>query len=118
MVGRAYAYGLGATGGAGVARAIEILRTDLIRTLKLLGSASVAQLDRSYVDVPTDWGNHRSADVTMLATARLGSSGCGESPNWARYLATVSFGASEATIFSKQGSPRSGSQYGSSFNSP
>ncbi len=28
------------------------------------------------------------------------------------------FGAREATIFSKQGSPRSGSQNGSSFNSP
>jgi len=55
MIGRAYAYGLGAAGGAGVARAIEILRTDLIRTLKLLGCASVAQLDRSYVDVPADW---------------------------------------------------------------
>jgi isopentenyl diphosphate isomerase/L-lactate dehydrogenase-like FMN-dependent dehydrogenase len=55
MVGRAYAYGLGAAGGAGVARAIEILRADLIRTLKLLGCASVAQLDRSYVDVPADW---------------------------------------------------------------
>ena len=41
MVGRAYAYGLGAAGGAGVARAIEILRADLIRTLKLLGCASV-----------------------------------------------------------------------------
>src|SRR5581483_7699845 len=37
MVGRAYAYGLGAAGGAGVARAIEILRADLVRTLKLLG---------------------------------------------------------------------------------
>jgi isopentenyl diphosphate isomerase/L-lactate dehydrogenase-like FMN-dependent dehydrogenase len=55
MVGRAYAYGLGAAGNAGVARAIEILRTDLIRTLKLLGCASVADLDRSYVDVPQDW---------------------------------------------------------------
>src|SRR5436189_5999422 len=55
MVGRAYAYGLGAAGGAGVARAIEILRADLIRTLKLLGCASVAELDRSYVDVPTQW---------------------------------------------------------------
>jgi len=55
MVGRAYAYGLGAAGGAGVARAIEILRADLIRTLKLLGCASVAELDRSYVDVPADW---------------------------------------------------------------
>jgi isopentenyl diphosphate isomerase/L-lactate dehydrogenase-like FMN-dependent dehydrogenase len=55
MVGRAYAYGLGAAGGAGVARAIEILRADLIRTLKLLGCPSVAELDQSYIDVPTDW---------------------------------------------------------------
>jgi isopentenyl diphosphate isomerase/L-lactate dehydrogenase-like FMN-dependent dehydrogenase len=55
MIGRAYAYGLGAAGGAGVARAIEILRTDLIRTLKLLGCASIAELDRSFIDVPPDW---------------------------------------------------------------
>src|SRR5213593_432497 len=55
LAGRAYAYGLGAAGGAGVARAIEILRSDLLRTLKLLGCASVAELDRSYVDVPADW---------------------------------------------------------------
>jgi isopentenyl diphosphate isomerase/L-lactate dehydrogenase-like FMN-dependent dehydrogenase len=55
MVGRAYAYGLGAAGGAGVARAIEILRADLVRTLKLLGCPSVAELDSSYVDVPTGW---------------------------------------------------------------
>jgi L-lactate dehydrogenase (cytochrome) len=55
MAGRAYAYGLGAAGGAGVARAIDILRSDLVRTLKLLGCASVANLDRSYVDVPADW---------------------------------------------------------------
>jgi isopentenyl diphosphate isomerase/L-lactate dehydrogenase-like FMN-dependent dehydrogenase len=55
MIGRAYAYGLGAAGGAGVARAIEILRSDLIRTLKLLGCPSVAELDRSYLDVPPDW---------------------------------------------------------------
>ena len=55
LAGRAYAYGLGAAGEAGVARAIEILRTDLIRTLKLLGCASVADLDRSFVDVPANW---------------------------------------------------------------
>src|SRR5882724_7707182 len=35
-----------------------------------------------------------------------------------RYLETVSFGVSEATIFSKQGSPRRASQNGISFNSP
>jgi L-lactate dehydrogenase (cytochrome) len=55
LVGRAYAYGLGAGGGAGVAKAIEILRADLARTLKLLGCPSVAELDGSYVDVPSHW---------------------------------------------------------------
>jgi L-lactate dehydrogenase (cytochrome) len=55
MIGRAYAYGLGAAGGAGVSRAIEILRFDMIRTLKLLGCASTAELDETYIDVPRDW---------------------------------------------------------------
>ncbi len=56
LVGRAYAYGLAAAGEAGVARALEILRADLERTLKLLGCSSVAELDRSYVNVPAGWG--------------------------------------------------------------
>jgi L-lactate dehydrogenase (cytochrome) len=51
LVGRAYAYGLGAAGGPGVARAIEILRTGIVRTLRLLGCARVTELDRSYVDL-------------------------------------------------------------------
>jgi len=55
MVGRAYAYGLGAAGAAGVTRAIEILGADLIRTLKLLGCGSIADLHRSFIDVPADW---------------------------------------------------------------
>jgi L-lactate dehydrogenase (cytochrome) len=55
LIGRAYAYGLGAGGEEGVARAIDILRNDLIRALKLLGCASVAELDGSYVKVPADW---------------------------------------------------------------
>jgi L-lactate dehydrogenase (cytochrome) len=55
LIGRAYAYGLGAAGGPGVARAIEILRDDLTRTLKLLGCAAAASLDRSFVGVPGDW---------------------------------------------------------------
>jgi L-lactate dehydrogenase (cytochrome) len=50
LIGRAYAYGLGAAGGPGVARAIEILRTDLVRTLRLLGCPSALQLDRSYLE--------------------------------------------------------------------
>jgi isopentenyl diphosphate isomerase/L-lactate dehydrogenase-like FMN-dependent dehydrogenase len=55
LCGRAYAYGLAAAGEAGVTRAIEILRTDLDRTLRLLGCPSVAALDRSYVNVPAAW---------------------------------------------------------------
>jgi isopentenyl diphosphate isomerase/L-lactate dehydrogenase-like FMN-dependent dehydrogenase len=55
LCGRAYAYGLAAAGQAGVARALEILRTDLERTLKLLGCSSVAALDGSYVNVPSSW---------------------------------------------------------------
>ena len=55
LVGRAYAYGLGAAGGPGVARAIEILRSDIVRTLTLLGVASTAALDASCVTVPAGW---------------------------------------------------------------
>ena len=55
LAGRAYAYGLGAAGEAGVARAVEILRADLVRALKLLGCASISELNRSYIDVPADW---------------------------------------------------------------
>ena len=55
LCGRAYAYGLGVGGEAGVARAIQILRADLLRTLKLLGCASVTELDRSYVEAPAAW---------------------------------------------------------------
>jgi L-lactate dehydrogenase (cytochrome) len=58
LVGRAYAYGLAAAGPAGVARALEILRSDVERTVRLLGCPSVAALDRSYVEVPQAWGAH------------------------------------------------------------
>jgi isopentenyl diphosphate isomerase/L-lactate dehydrogenase-like FMN-dependent dehydrogenase len=55
LIGRAYAYGLAVAGGAGVARALEILRADSERTLKLLGCTSVATLDRSYGDFTQSW---------------------------------------------------------------
>lgn len=55
LCGRAYAYGLAVAGEAGVTRAIEILRTDLDRTLHLLGCPSISALDRSYVNVPANW---------------------------------------------------------------
>jgi L-lactate dehydrogenase (cytochrome) len=59
LVGRAYAYGLGAAGQPGVSRAIDILKNDVERTLRLLGCNSVSSLDRSYVDVPGSWYRDR-----------------------------------------------------------
>jgi isopentenyl diphosphate isomerase/L-lactate dehydrogenase-like FMN-dependent dehydrogenase len=56
LIGRAYAYGLGAAGGPGVARAINILRTDIVRTLTLLGVGSTAGLDSSVIA-------HRSSPI-------------------------------------------------------
>ena len=53
LIGRAYAYGLAAAGEAGVARVLEILRTDMVRTMKLLGVQSVADLNPSYVSART-----------------------------------------------------------------
>jgi len=55
LIGRAYMYGLGAGGGPGVTRAIDILRADLLRTLTLLGCPSAAGLDRSFLELPAGW---------------------------------------------------------------
>jgi L-lactate dehydrogenase (cytochrome) len=55
LIGRPHAYGLGAAGGAGVARSIDILRSGIVRTMKLLGSASVRELDRSLIQMPEGW---------------------------------------------------------------
>jgi L-lactate dehydrogenase (cytochrome) len=55
LIGRGYAYGLAAAGHAGVARALQILRADVERTLRLLGCPSVTALDRSYVEIPHAW---------------------------------------------------------------
>jgi L-lactate dehydrogenase (cytochrome) len=46
MSGRAYIYGLGAGGEAGVARAIEIMRKELDVTMALTGVNSIGQIDR------------------------------------------------------------------------
>jgi L-lactate dehydrogenase (cytochrome) len=46
MIGRAYLYGLGAGGQAGVTRAIEILRNELDVTMALTGTACVKDIGR------------------------------------------------------------------------
>ena len=49
MIGRAYLYGLMAGGRRGVDRTIEILGTELVRTMKLLGVSSLAELGPQHV---------------------------------------------------------------------
>ena len=49
LVGRAYLYGLMAGGRAGVDRAIEILSTQLVRTMRLLGVTSLDELEPGHV---------------------------------------------------------------------
>jgi len=49
LLGRAYLYGLMAGGEAGVDRAVEILRTEVIRTMQLLGVRSIDELSPEHV---------------------------------------------------------------------
>lgn len=49
LVGRAYLYGLMAGGRAGVDRAIQILATEVQRTMKLLGVKTIAELEPRHV---------------------------------------------------------------------
>jgi len=49
LIGRAYLYGLMAGGRAGVDRTIQILRTEIERTMALLGVASLAELEPKHV---------------------------------------------------------------------
>jgi L-lactate dehydrogenase (cytochrome) len=52
MVGRAYLYGLMAGGERGVQRAVDILTTEIIRTLRLLGVRSLAELTPAHAKLP------------------------------------------------------------------
>ena len=58
-VGRAYIYGLGAMGEAGVTKALEIIHKELDTTMALCGRKSVTDLDRNVLLVPKgfagDW---------------------------------------------------------------
>ena len=49
-IGRAYLYGLMAGGKEGVDRALEILRTQMVRTMKLLGARTLSELKPEHVN--------------------------------------------------------------------
>lgn len=48
-IGRAYLYGLGAFGQAGVEKVLEILRAEFLLAMRQCGVTSLAQINRSYV---------------------------------------------------------------------
>ena len=50
LLGRAYAYAVGAAGETGVERAIDIFKTDMISALGFLGLQSVREIDRGAID--------------------------------------------------------------------
>ncbi|WP_083979793.1 alpha-hydroxy acid oxidase [Demequina salsinemoris] len=79
LVGRAYLYGLMAGGREGVDRTIEILRTEIVRTMKLLGVANVAELNPDHVtqlrrlspiahDTPLERGSRLVANTRRTTT--------------------------------------------------
>lgn len=52
MIGRAYLYGMGAAGSAGVDQAIGILRSEIDRVMALIGRPTLADLDPTAVRLP------------------------------------------------------------------
>jgi L-lactate dehydrogenase (cytochrome) len=51
MIGRAYAYGLGAGGEAGVAKALDILAKEMLTTMGLCGVNTIAEIDDNLLAV-------------------------------------------------------------------
>ena len=54
LLGRASLFGLAAAGPAGAERAIAIVREELMRTMKLCGARTTAEIDRGFL-VPADF---------------------------------------------------------------
>ncbi|MDX1781981.1 MAG: alpha-hydroxy acid oxidase [Thalassovita sp.] len=55
-IGRAFVYGLGAMGEAGVTKALEVLHKELDTSMALCGRRKIDELDRSVLLVPEDFG--------------------------------------------------------------
>jgi L-lactate dehydrogenase (cytochrome) len=60
LVGRLAVYGLAVAGGAGVSYMLNLLRTDMLRTMRLMGCADVRELNEGWV-IPGPGGPRRAA---------------------------------------------------------
>jgi len=58
-IGRAYVYGLGAMGEAGVTRALEVIHNELDTSMGLCGRRDITNVDRDILMIPKgfegDW---------------------------------------------------------------
>ena len=55
MIGRAFVHGLGAMGGPGVTKALEVIRKEMDVTMALLGERKVTEIGRHNLLVPKDF---------------------------------------------------------------
>ncbi|WP_417241763.1 alpha-hydroxy acid oxidase [Celeribacter sp.] len=55
MIGRAYVYGLGAMGEAGVTKALEVIHKELDTSMALCGRRDINEVDRDILLVPEDF---------------------------------------------------------------
>lgn len=63
MIGRAYTYGLGAMGEAGVTKALEVIHKELDLSMGLCGRQSVEDLDPSNLLIPEDFATRWQASA-------------------------------------------------------
>ena len=54
-IGRAFVYGLGAMGEAGVTRALEVIHKELDTSMAFCGHRDINQVDRDILRIPRDF---------------------------------------------------------------
>jgi L-lactate dehydrogenase (cytochrome) len=54
-IGRAYVYGLGAMGEAGVTKALQVIHKELDTSMALCGRRDITQVDRDILLIPEDF---------------------------------------------------------------
>src|SRR5262249_10909518 len=72
LIGRAFLYGLGALGEAGVTRTLELIRKELESTMTLCGLTDVAHIGREAIVTPVSGGPPAPQEAT---SRRIGESG-------------------------------------------
>ena len=72
-IGRAFVYGLGAMGGKGVTKALEVIHKELDTTMALCGRKDVKALDRDILLIPEDFEGRWQVPPAKPARARAGA---------------------------------------------